>query len=89
MVVVFKNYFMFLKTKNIENVFGKEDDFCFWCFPCSQETSFQITKKKKKLFWLFSSLFKEELFSMFSSPIFCVFLHVVSPLAVQNEGHGG
>ena len=54
MVVVFKNYFMFLKTKNIENVFGKGDDFCFWCFPCSQETFFQRTKKKVVLVVFFT-----------------------------------
>ena len=46
-------------------------------------------ENKKKLFRLFSLLFKEELFSMFSSPVFCVSLHVVSPLVVRNEGHGG
>ena len=74
LVVVFKNCFMFLKTKKIENVFGKGGDFCFWCFPCSRKASFQRTKKKT--FWLFSSLLKEELFSLFSSPVFCVSLHV-------------
>ena len=48
-----------------------------------------LFREKKKLFWLFSSLFKEELFSVFSSHVFYVSLHVVSPSAAISEGHGG
>ena len=72
LVSIFKNYFLFLK-KNTKNVFGKVGDFCFLCFLCSQKASSRRTKKNIYIFWLFF-LFKKELFSVFSSLVFCVSL---------------
>ena len=65
---------------------GKGVIFVFGVFRVCKRPFF---REQKKLFRLFSLLFKEELFSVFSSPVFCVSLHVVSPLAARNEGHGG
>ena len=48
--------------------------FVFGVFRVLEMPNFR--EQKKKMFWLFSSLLKEELFSMFSSPVFCVSLHV-------------
>ena len=39
LVVIFKNYFLYLKTKNIKNIFGKGDVVCFLCFSRSQKVT--------------------------------------------------
>ena len=51
-------------------MFGKGMIFVFYV-SCVLERP--LFREKKKLFWLFSSLFKEELFSVFSSFVFFVF----------------
>ena len=88
MVVVFNNCFLSLKTKkNIENVFGKSGDFCFWCFLCSWEAFFQRTKKS--CFGCFLHCLRKNCSLCFLLMFFYVSLHVVSPLTAQNKGHGG
>ena len=38
--VVFKNHFLFLKTKNIKNIFGEIGVFLFFVFPIKNYFSF-------------------------------------------------
>ena len=83
----FQEPFSFLENKKHWKRVWERGWFLFLVFSVFLRGLF--SKNKKKLFRLFSSLFKEELFSMFSSPVFCVSVHVVSPLAARNEGHGG
>ena len=45
LVVVFKNRFLFLKTKRHQKRVWERDDFCFLCFLCSREASFQRKKE--------------------------------------------
>ena len=39
LVVIFKNYFLYLKTKNIKNMFGEGGVVCVLCFSCSQKVT--------------------------------------------------
>ena len=47
LVAIYKNYFMFLKTKNTKkNLFGKEGVFLFFVFSVFSKTTFFITIKR-------------------------------------------
>ena len=59
LVVVFKNCFLFLKTTNTKNLFDRRNCFCFSYSPCSQNDTFERTKKKYVIFPIFL-LFREQ-----------------------------
>ena len=58
--------------------------FCFWCFLCSREASFQRTKKS--CFGCFLHCSRLSCSSCFLLLVFCVSLHAASPSAARNRG---
>ena len=68
LVTVFKNYFLFLKTKNTKNMFGEGDVFLFFVFFVFSKTTFLRTIKRC------FHCSKNRLFSVLFLPSFCVFL---------------
>ena len=73
LIVVFNNCFLFLETKNIENMFEKKGVFCFLCFPNSQ------LENNNKMFLLVFSYSVNNYSSCCLLLGFCVSLPVFSP----------
>ena len=71
LVSVFKNYFLFFKIKNMQNVFDKRVFFVPICSSCFLKPDFQRTKKR--CFSCFCHCFKKKknkMFVMFSISVF-------------------
>ena len=83
LVAIFKNCFLFLKTKNIENVFRKVGDF-FFCI--SRVLRGPLFREREKMFWLLFSLLREQLLSVFFFPIFCVSEDGSNDSAAEQQG---
>ena len=77
LVPIFKNRFLFLKTKNTKNLFGEGDVFLFFVFSAFSKTTFFITIKR--CFHCFFLLFKEQI-------VFCFFLCFLSCFLCFHKG---
>ena len=78
LVPIFNNCFLFLKTKNIKNLFGEGGVFLFFFlyFLCSQKPLFFYIYNNKNIFSIFFHFSNNRLFFLFYLPSFCVFLTV-------------
>ena len=88
MVVVFNNYFLFLKTKkHWKRVWEREWFLYFYIFCVLKRPIF--IERKKRCFDCFLHCSENNYSPCFLLHVFCVSLHVVSPPITWNEGHGG
>ena len=80
----FQELFSVTENKKHWKRVWERGDFCFWCFPCSQEASFQRTKKS--CFGCFLHCSRLSCSPCFLLLVFCVSLHAASPSATRNGG---
>ena len=92
MVVVFKNRFLFLNTKNTKNLFDRGNSSYFFC-SCVLKMAFFREQKKNVVFVIFLTVQRTKKKTLFFMFFFSLFSHFISSNIVRmfpttrNEGN--